>query len=246
MRYCLEFELEKNEIPLDYRSTLLSYFKNAFSNYSKEVYEKLYHEENPIIKPFTFSVFLGKADFMHKTINLYDKRLKLNFSTSLPEYGIDFFNSMLKMKFIWYPFGSNKIKLQNFNIVKEKTITQNKISVKTLSPVIIRKHDKEKNFDKYYSFNEEGYLDCIKENIYNASKEFFEFDIKHDVEDIQIKVIETKETMVLYHGHKIKGNLGRFEVCGKTYLLDYLVKSGIGARRSHGFGMVDFEGEVRG
>lgn len=245
MRFCLEFELKHNEIPLDYRSCLLSYFKKAFLNYSKDVYEELYHDDDPIRKPYTFSVFLGKANFGYKTISLNQKKFKLNFSTSHPEYGINFYNAMLKMRNISYPFSSNNIRMQKFSLVKEKTITQNQVLVKTMSPVIVRKHDGEKNWDTYYAFNEEGYLDVLKENVFNSAKEFFDFDVKTDIEQIMIMPIEMKETMVLYHGHKIKGNLGKFVITGKTYLLDYLVKAGIGSRRSQGFGMVDVEGEVR-
>jgi len=245
VRFCLEFELEHNEIPLDYRSCLLSFFKSAFLNYSKDIYEELYHKDNPIIKPFTFSVYLGKADFGYKTISLNQKKIKLNFSTSNPEYGINFYNAMLKMRLVLYPFGSNNIRMQNFKLVKEKIITQNQVLVKTMSPVIVRKHDREKNFDTYYGFNSEGYLEVLKENIFNSAKNFFDFDVKADIEQLEIIPIEMSETMVLYHGHKIKGNLGKFAIFGKTYLLDYLLKSGIGARRSQGFGMVDVEGEVR-
>jgi len=245
MRFCLEFDLEHNEIPLDYRSCILSYFKNAFLNYDKDIYEKLYHNDNPIIKPFTFSVYLGKADFGYKIISLNDKRIKLNFSTSNPEYGINFYNAMLKMRFISYPFGSNSINMQKFNIVKEKIITQNHVLVKTMSPVVLRKHDREKNFDTYYGFNEDGYLDVLRMNIFSSAKNFFDFDIKADIDQLEIIPIEIKETKVFYHGHKIKGSLGKFVILGKTYLLDYLVKAGIGARRSQGFGMVDLEGEVR-
>lgn len=245
MRFCLEFDLEQNEIPLDYRSCLLSFFKYAFKNYDEEVYENLYSKRYLTKKPFTFSVFLGKAEFGYKDILLENNKIKLNFSTSHYEYGIYFYNAMLKMKFISYPFGGiNKIILKSLNFIKEIVINKNEIIAKTLSPIIIRKHDKEKNFDFYYDFHDDDSIKVLKENIINSGQVFFDFDLQFDVEKLEIIPMKLKKIQILYHDHKFIGSIGILELKGKDYLLDYLVKAGIGARRSQGFGMLEIK-EVR-
>lgn len=241
MRFCLNFYLDKNEIPLDYRSCFLSFFKFAFKNYDKEIYEKLYSNKNLTIKPFTFSVFLGKSEFNYNNIILSNKNIKLNFSTYHYEYGIYFYNAMLNSKFIPYPFGENNIILKNLNIIKEVNINTNKISAKTLSPIVIRKHQKENNSDLYYDLNDSNSISVLKENIINSNKIFFDFDIELDVKELEIIPIKVRNILILYHDHKILGNIGTIILKGKSYLLDYLVKSGVGARRSQGFGMVEIE-----
>jgi CRISPR-associated endoribonuclease Cas6 len=241
MRFCLDFIPEKDLIPLDYRSCFLSIFKTAYQSYNHQLYEKLYAKDNILQKPYTFSVFLGNSKFSYKTILLENKILKLNYSTYSYDYGISFYNAMLKIKYKPLEFGQNRIVLKTINMVNEKPINSDKIAVRTLSPIIIRRHIKEQNFDFYYDFGHKDSIDVLKKNIYSLSQNYFDYDIRFDLNDLKIIPIKFKKTEILYRHHKITGNVGRVAILGKPYLLDYLLKAGMGARRSQGFGMLELE-----
>ena len=245
MRFALEFEFVNADIPLDYRRKFLSFFKKAFENYDKEVFEQLFGEGRISTKPYTFSVYLGQVKFERDYISFKEhKKAVLNFSTSDAAYGILFYNSMLKMHNVLYPVEKNSMTLRRISLVKEHVIAGSRIVVRTLSPVIAREHKKERKIDNYFIASEEGFEKVLKENIEQGSKEFFDFDIHEDLMELKVIPVEVRDTKILHYGHKFFGSIGRFVLEGKPYLLDYLVKAGMGARRSQGFGMIEVE-EVR-
>ena len=57
MRIKLYFELEKEEIPIQYRKTIISYFKHCLEKYDTKYYSKYYNEKDPIIKQYAFSAY---------------------------------------------------------------------------------------------------------------------------------------------------------------------------------------------
>ena len=239
MRFCIDLDLNHKEINLDYRSCILSFIKNAFMKHDKRIYNSLYHDNDTIIKPFTYSVNLNNAEFMYKKIVLEHSNIKLNFSTSDAETGINFYNAMQGVRYKKYKFGDNSIRLKGINVIKEKRIVGNHIKIKTMSAVIIRKHHKISNHDIYYKIGDAGYLEVLKQNIYITLKDLFDFDIKNDLDNMKLSDINIKEVLILYHGHKIGGNVGNFTINAENYLIDCLVKTGFGSRKSQGFGMLE-------
>ena len=246
MRFALEFEFSNFDIPLDYRRKFLSFFKKAFESYDKEVFNQLFGEGSTLTKPYTFSVYLGQVKFEKDYISFKEnKKAILNFSTSDAAYGILFYNSILKILNVSYPVEQNTMTLRRISLVKEQVITRSRIVVKTLAPVIVREHKKDRKIDNYFIASEEGFEKALKENIEQGSKEFFDFDIHEDLMELKVIPVEVRDSKILHYGHKFSGSIGRFVLEGKPYLLDYLVKAGMGARRSQGFGMIQVE-EVMG
>ena len=68
MRYKLIFKLENEEIPIQYRKSVLSFIKKSLNEYSNEEYEKMYHAKDPIIKSYTFSIFFKDSEFKENAI----------------------------------------------------------------------------------------------------------------------------------------------------------------------------------
>lgn len=245
MRFCIELEFDQNEIPLDYRKYFMSFLKNAFLKYDMEWFNELYHENDPRIKNFTFAIHLNKPEFGRTAILLSDLKVMLNFSTGDPTIGIHFYNSLLKQLYKPYPFGAaNNIVLKNIRLLKDAVIRSDTVAVSTLSPVVIRQHDRETNLDRYYSFEDEGFKDALKANILASAEGFIGEDIEADINDIEFIPRKVKSVRVLHYGNKIIGNIGSFIIRGKPYLLEFLLLNGCGSRRSQGFGMLQLE-EVR-
>ena len=242
MRFGLRFELKEKVIPLDYRRCFSSFLKHCYEAFNKEWYNSMYQNKDPIKKPFTYSVYLGKAKFGYRDIELEEKALTLNFSTFFYDYGINFYNCVLQAHNKPYPFGKdNEITLKSFHLERENNIYVDKVKVKTLSPLLAREHDKSSNMDKYYVFGEEGFERVLKENIKRNCEGFIIFS-EGDVEKLAIEPVRVKSSKILHYKQKINGNIGTLSISGKPYLLDFLLKSGMGSRRSQGYGMLEVRG----
>ena len=78
----LSFALHKNNLPKDYRPTIVSYIKYTLSKYYPKIYHDLYGTGGTIQKSFTFSVALPKAKFQSDSIELGNSRFWVTFSSS--------------------------------------------------------------------------------------------------------------------------------------------------------------------
>ncbi|MGL4946766.1 MAG: CRISPR-associated endoribonuclease Cas6 [Cetobacterium sp.] len=241
MRLKMTFYLNSKTIPKDYRSSIISYFKNCLENNSKEYLEK-YFSKNSIVKNYTWGVYLGKIKFLNNCIELEENQIILNFSTSSNEEGIIFFNSFMGRIGKDYPFGkNNSIKLENIKMIQEKNIENDIVEFKTLSHILVKERVENSNRDTYFTFLDERWEEILKKNLKFQLKDIFEFDPNYDINDLKIFLDEklTKRTVVTNYGISFPVTYGKIKIEGKKYLLDYLYKSGIGSKRSLGFGCLE-------
>lgn len=233
MRFKLYFKLEKEEIPIQYRKTIISYFKNCLEENNKEYYQKYYNEKDPIIKQYTFSTYYKQQKIENDKIILKDKNLELNISTSDYETGIILYNSFNKQKHKKYPLNSNSMTLENITMTKEKEITTDKIIVKFQSPLCVR--ERENNKDYYYSYENDKFEEILKINIKEQLK--ITNIPTEKVDTFTIKPINAKKILIKFYEKCIECSTGTFEISGNKELLKYLYQSGIGSKHSAGFGM---------
>jgi len=247
LRLKFEFIVTKNKIPLDYRRIFISLFKKALEQYNTDSKKKYYHENDPIKKAFTFSVFLDRPKFYKDYIELKQNKIDLYFSTYSYEIGIDYYNALIKMLNYAYPLqDDNYLILKNVASIKEANIKQDSILIKTMSPILARKHDKNRNYDTYLLPSQEGFIEEMRNNISVALESLDLNDLKEDVQSFElIDIGKGKEVKVLFYGHKVLGLIGNYFLKGTPRLLEFVLKSGIGSRTSSGFGMFDVEGVSR-
>ena len=232
MRLKLFFNVREKTFPKDYRRVFMSFIKKSLQSYDEILYAKYYKKQDPILKDYTFSVYFGKCKFQD-FIELENTNLSVFFSTPSYTTGAYFYNAFMNMKFKDFPVKGNSLKLTKIIKIPEKKIYKNEIIIKTLSPILIREHTKET--DNFYYFDEDKAIDILKENIKYQYKELFDY----KVSDFSIKPLDIKKTTVLNYNKKIKSNLGIFKITGDKKILEFLYKSGIGSKRSSGFGMVE-------
>lgn len=238
MRLKIELQFANNKIDKDYRSKILSMFKACLELNGKGIFEKYY--KNPKGKMFTFSTNLGKLKFEKDCIQMEGTRGTLFFSTYTYEIAIDYYNSFLKGMNKEFKFGENTVKITNISIVKEKIFTENKSLFKLVSPLVIREHQEESNKDWYFTLASEKGIEVLKNNLKHTLPEIFGEKVKSDIEDMEIKPINFKKTVVLNKKVMIEASLGNVEVTASPYLLDYFYKAGLStSKSSFGFNMVD-------
>ena len=240
MRLSLHCELKENEIPLDYRRKIVSMFKRCLTNYDEDVFNKYYHMRDPIQKEFTFSNYFQNPIIKKETIEIPNKRIIINFSTSDNVIGIDFYNAFVKNLYQEIRFSTlNSIKITRIVIQKERKISSNKVVFRTQSPLIVRDHHPESGKDWYYSCNDLNFEKFLKRNLYNQLKDKFSENIEKDLDTLSIKKLDMKKIIVTSYGIKMASSIGSFEMEGEQYILNEVYQSGAGSKKSLGFSMVD-------
>lgn len=233
MRFKLYFTLENSQIPIQFRRSIMSFFKHSLMNYDEKYYKKYYNEKDTIIKNYSFSTYFKQKSIQDEKIILEDNKLELNITTSDYETGIVLYNSFNKQKYKKYPLQDNSMTLQNIVMMAEKEITSEKITIKFQSPLCVR--ERKENKDYYYSYENDKFEEIIKINIKEQLKIT---DIKEDViNTFTITPIRAKKVVIKFYEKCLECSTGVFEISGDKELLRFLYQSGIGSRHSAGFGM---------
>lgn len=239
MRFGIEILLENEKIVKDKNKIMLSLIKHCYSSYDKEYYNDLYEKYPNKRKSFTFSTYMGDCKFLRDEIFIPNKKIYLNFSTKNLKDGIAFYNALLTNKGKIFPIKNNKMKIERINMLAEKDIYSNEAIMKTMSPIVVRFHKGDNKKTWYYSLNDEKGRDIFMQNLrYQLIEEFGE-DRSLDIEEVRVEVLCNKEVKVKNYRIEVLSNICKIKVIAKPYILDYLYKSGIGSKKSLGFGMME-------
>lgn len=255
MRIKLHFELENNIIPKDYRILILSFIKYSLKKNFKESYKEIY-ESKPIMKFFTFSVYLPKPKIEKDKIELDKNYFNAVFSIYDNKRFIEFYNSFNSMiiknenKEYSYPLKDNKMRLKNITMLNEKIISSNRAIIKFLSPLVLRKHEeiaineKRKGKDIYFDFNDSDFNEQIN---YSVSRLIKDLKLNGVNSNIELKPYNNlaRKTVVSFKNILINSSIGEYILEGDSELLNILYKTGIGSRRSEGFGMFEVIEELK-
>lgn len=235
MRYKLFFELENKKISIQYRKSILSFFKKSLSEYDKVVYEKLYHARDPIKKAYTFSVFFRNSKFSNNEIIVDSKEMELNVSIADYEIAINLYNAFNHQINKRFHLDNNSMILKNITLIPEKQINTEEITIKFMSPLIARQRENRKDY--YFSVESEKFLETLRNNIREELK-LTNYPIEI-ADSIKLEKIKGKKTVIKFYEKQMEATIGIFKLIGNKELLDFLYKAGIGSRRSSGFGMFE-------
>lgn len=233
MRFKLYFSLEHQEISIQYRKAIISFFKHCLSNYDKDYYKKYYNAKDPIIKNYSFSTYFPNQRIQGENVIIPSKEFELNISTSDYEAGIILYNSFNKQKHQKYPLANNTMTLQNITMILEKEITTDKVTIKFQAPLCVR--SRENNKDYYYSFENNKFEEILKINIKEQLKVTKIPELT--VDTFKITPIKAKKVMVKFYEKCLECSTGIFEISGNTELIKHLYQAGMGSKHSAGFGM---------
>lgn len=239
LRFGVEIFLGNEKICKDKNRIMLSLLKHCYSSYDQKYFSKLYEQVPNKRKSFTFSIYMGDCEFLREEIIIPNKKIYLNFSTNDIEDGIMFYNSIITNKGRKFSIENNTLKIEKINMLREKNIYTNEVILKTMSPIVIREHKGDNKTTWYHSLNHARGKEVFMENLkYQLTEEFTKERIL-DIKEVEVETLLNKEVKVKHYGIEILSNICMLRIIGKPYLLDYLYKSGIGGRRSSGFGMVN-------
>ena len=243
MRLALYFELARNEMDSDYRRIFMHFIKECINNVSDGRYYQKYYGQNRQ-KEFSFAVFFDRPQFRQNKILLESNKIKMVFTTSDTKLGMIFWNSFIAYINKAIPLSNqNEMTLTGVYKTPEQEVKSQSILVKTMSPLVIRDHNKEGNKDFYYSVAFDNFSDIAGEiirsqlNSSGYSKQY--------VDGFSITPVKAKKAVINHYGCKIEASIGEFELCGRPLVLNYLLKAGVGSRHNEGFGAFQLISEMQ-
>lgn len=263
MRFCCRIKLKKaNEsvlIPTDYRKYISSMIKEAFK-LSGEDGETFLNENfnSNKMKPYTFSVYFPIKEISQEKFVLQDDNFLFNFSSSDYEFLMRIYNGLLKIKNGFKLF-DDEITVERFILqIKPDYTFQDKILFKTLSPFLVRDLKdgdyyllpegllKDKKFKYAKECKKEEFVEALKKSIINLAQEYLKekFEEKKEI-IINILWESLKLSPAAHSSNKsnfsitLPGIRGCLEINAQSELLKLIYDTGIGARRSEGFGMLE-------
>lgn len=240
MRLELKFEVKNNVLPKDNKRIWVSFLKNVLSNCAEgKYYDRYYNGTSP--KDFSFSIVLPHPKFVGEKIELDSNTVRMIFSASdKGNTGLIFYSAFLEAKNKSFPLPSgNSMTLKAVRYQKEQSIQSNSAVFRTVvgGGLVVREHDAQTNKDKFYTSEEDGFIDAMcrvikNELLYAKFPEYL-------INDVSVNVISFKKVLVKQYGVYVDANVGVFQVNAHPEILQYLYQAGMGSKRSMGYGLLD-------
>lgn len=237
MKVLLKLITENNRLPIDYRRVFLSVLKGCIESIADGKYFDKYFASAER-RNFTFAVKLTKPKFEKDEIALGSNEISLLFSTSDVQTGFIFMSAFIanKNKHFNAPLG-NRFKLVGVTKLAETEVTSNSVLIKMRSPLCLREHNAETNSDYYYSVASADFAEKSAEII--SRQLITEGFSEKFANDFSIVPINAKKTVVKHYGCFIECSIGDFVINADKSVINYLLKGGIGSRKSFGFGYAE-------
>lgn len=241
MRLQANFEMDTNWLIKDYRRLFMSLIKNIFSTYDPMLYVRLYGTEDQkqkVNKPFTFSVHFPGFKKIEGGKVFCGSKVGLFFSSNDEILVAAFYNGLKRNKQIM--IGENnpiKFTVTNIQLLPLKKINSNKVEFKTISPVLVNQLGNNLNF---IPPTHPDFDNAFKEIISNQANELGVRCIPKDIQ-FEIDYENVRKLPLSHYNQTMTSWLGKFIMEAPKNVLQLVYDTGIGVRRSQGFGMLEIE-----
>lgn len=235
MRIKLDFDLEAPYFPIESRRSFLSIMKRAISDYDQRFFQELYGSNK--MKDFTFSIYFPIESISNEQILLKEKRFNVYMSFSDMKSAIEIYNAWRGIMEKSILVQGNQATLKKITVAKAKNIWTNQARIKMLSPLLVRDGQ---NHERYLLNHAENFETRLREIIAAQLKELQVNDLAHwEADNFKIVAQNLKKVVVKHYGQTIDGYLGTMDIAASPELIQYLYDSGMGSRRTMGFGMFE-------
>lgn len=241
MKLLMEFSLDKPELSKDYRRIFIHLFKTALTNANGGKYYEDYYAAGKS-KDYCWSVYLKNPVYTTKIVKLEDTRGKLYFSTSDKKTGFIFFAALMEQRKKILPIGNeNALRILSVKQIAEDRVRSSNVLIKMVSPLCVRSHNRERDYDFYYSIaHEEFEQESRRVLSYQLQNAGFSKELS---ESVRLIPVHAKKVIVKFYESLIETSIGFFELEGDPAVINYLLQAGLGSRKSAGFGMCFLEAE---
>lgn len=241
MRFKCEYKADR--LPIANGMMFVSLIKQSLKKVNKDYFNEVYVYEdksNKKIKDLCFAVNFSDYEIKDNLVYI-NGRVTLSITTSDYQMGINLYNGLLNLKeFTYKEFKLHKIRV---DLIREKFINDEEVTFKAISPICIKN-----SANKFLNIED---VDYEKELNYIADKLLLSVRGYGLKEALQFQPVSMKKRVVKegIRGYKeeteedtfyVNAFTGTFKLKGDIEDLNYIYKTGIGFRRSQGFGMIDF------
>ena len=237
MRIRIILELTNKSISVNYSSKIQGFLYHALPDSIgvQELHDEgiKSDENNKKYKLFSFSELYGSS--------IYDKGSKLLIFKSPAYFDVCAFDDALIEKIISYLelnkkilLGSQLIDVLNYEILTEKILNTDEITYTTESPIIVYTSSNGKYY--YPDQNDELFYNLILNNLKRKLKICYGI----EDEDIYFTITNVKRKIVFYR--KMSYDAFHLQITFKNpskYLQNVILKCGLGAKNSCGYGMMN-------
>jgi CRISPR-associated endoribonuclease Cas6 len=233
MRLELKFLLKDNSVALDDRAIVMSFFKRALEEKYPVVYKNLYDGNE--LKTFTFSIYLPGAQISGDRYILSHNFMRVKISSPDVTFLSVLYNALCAARTHEYklPF-DNAMRIEHIGYSESKHVTSDRAVIKFLSPMLVRRHDRESNKDTYLDYTSVGFADALQ-SVCNGYLEC------RGIEKAEVSLVplNARRTVTACLKLKFNSSFGVFELRTRPDIIEELYLAGIGSRRSEGFGLFD-------
>jgi len=237
----IECIFKPGAIPVSYQYLFASIIKGAIKNSSEEKFNELYYygeKKSKQSKGFTFSTYMRDFEMMDDDFHVKGE-IKLIISSPDSELILYIYNGLLANREPKYK--SYQLSLQRINLLKEKLPTMSEAIFKTLSPIAMKSKE-----GTFIAPDHEEYSHALNYMANETVKAFRGYGLKEPLEfsavNLKKQVVKLKheefaglnEEQTLY----VEAYRGTFKLTGDPEDLALLTQTGVGFRRSSGFGNV--------
>jgi len=202
------------------------------------LHEKGFKREKRSFKMFAFSRLLGNYNIdKTKGIIVFGDEISLIVSSPYDEFCNSLASNMLLKKNL--RLGENTLEVVKF-IMERDIVSENRINIKTLSPIVAYSTLLRPDGRKYTCYFEPGEKDFCRLIENNLRKKYEAF-YKKEAPDGEFEIRQLhkpKMSVMSYKQTVIKGYSGRFELSGSIQMLQMAVDAGLGSKNSQGFGCI--------
>jgi len=237
MRLKADFKMSTDWLVKDYRSIFMALIKSVFMKYDPLLYANLYGTDElkrKVNKPFTFSVRFPQYKGIEGNKMLCGNKISLLFSSDEETLVTAFYNGLrAKQKII---IGENypiTFELEYIKLLPLKRIQTNKVLFRTISPILV--NDKGNNLN-YLSPTKPEFIRAFKFIIAEQARNF-EIPCSEDMVEFEVNAM--KKLPLSHYNQTMTSWLGEFVLEAPTQVLQLVYDTGIGVRRSQGFGMLE-------
>lgn len=239
MRLQANFEMGTDWLIKDYRRIFMALIKNVFSTYDTLLFVNLYgteEQKRKVNKPFTFSLHFPDYNRIENNKIYCGNRIGLFFSSNDELLVTAFYNGLKKNKEIVigesYPI---TFKLENIRLLPSKRINNCKVEFKTLSPILVNQKGDNLN---YLAPTHHDFEPAFKSIIANQA---FELNTLCQIEEINFEIKTMRKLPLTHYNQTMTSWLGEFILEAPKDVLQLVYDTGIGVRRSQGFGMLEIQ-----
>lgn len=249
MELCAYFKREEEcSLPIDYRSYFMSFLKSAFQTEDSELCSTLYSKNKS--KAFTFGVHLGGCKVEGDRI-FFDTPLLFKFRSSDHRAVIALHNYLIKKPDLTLGEGITlSFEKSQFSPLRE--IKSGRVLFRSASPIFIRSLIN-RNFgvvSPCENFRgDEEFENAFIESLSGQAKELLGREIKKG--EISFQPGKLKRRIIKHMKSKLGGQYmklpcftGSFTIGAPVDVLNIIHQTGLGGRRSQGFGMVEVVKEL--